>query len=196
MQKTIFSLAVVALFAACQPALDQKEERTPEFVTTYFVNKAGKKEGILTKTDAKTRAIVQESMYKDDLQDGEEKMFFPSGKVEELRHYKAGKPDGTAQTFYESGVLRSEVTFVNGAMQGLYKKYYENKQVKESVTFVDNFENGAFEEFYENGKPKTKGNYKFNTQFDEAMEEGELVLYDSLGVVTKKMCANGRCVTQ
>jgi hypothetical protein len=123
-QKTIFSLAVVALFAACQPALDQKEERTPEFVTTYFVNKAGQKEGVMTKTDAKTKAIVQEAMYKDGVQEGEEKIFFPSGKVEEVRHYKAGKPEGLAQTFYESGVLRSEVNFVNGAMQGLYKKFY------------------------------------------------------------------------
>ena len=196
MRNLFFFVAIVALFTACQPGLEQKEESTPEFVTKYFVNKEGKKEGLQTKTDTKTGAIVQEAMFKNGEQEGEEKFYFPSGKVEELRHYKAGKPDGTAQTFYESGVLRSEVTFVNGAMQGLYKKFHENKQVKESVTFVDNFENGAFEEFYENGKPKTKGNYKFNTQFDEAMEEGELVLYDSLGVVTKKMCANGRCVTQ
>jgi antitoxin component YwqK of YwqJK toxin-antitoxin module len=195
MRKLLLLAAIAATFTACQPGLESKEEKTPEFVTQYFVNKEGKKEGVQTKADAKTKAIVQESMYKNGEQDGEDKFFFPSGKVEELHNYKAGIQEGLSQTFYESGVLRSEVLFVKGAMQGLFKKFYENKQLKESVTFVDNFEAGAFKEFYQDGKPKAEGNYKYNTKFEEAMEDGALTLYDSLGVKTQKMCENGRCVT-
>lgn len=195
MRKLLLLAAFAATFTACQPGLDSKEERTPEFVTQYFVNKDGKKEGVQTKTDAKTKAIVQESMYKNGVQDGEDKFFFPSGKVQEVHNYKAGVQDGLSQTFDENGVLRSEVLFVKGAMQGVFKKFYANKQLKESVTFVDNFENGAFKEFYENGKPKTEGNYKYNTLLEKEMESGELTIYDSLGVKTTKMCENGRCTT-
>jgi antitoxin component YwqK of YwqJK toxin-antitoxin module len=195
MRKLILLAAIAATFTACQPGLDSKEEKTPEFVTQYFVNKEGKKEGVQTITDAKTKAIVQESVYKNGVQEGEAKFFFPSGKVQELHNYKAGIEEGLAQTFYENGVLRSEVLFVKGAMQGLYKKFYENKQLKESVTFVDNVENGAFKEFYQDGKPKTEGNYKYNTQLEIEMEDGALTLYDSLGVKTQKMCENGKCTT-
>jgi antitoxin component YwqK of YwqJK toxin-antitoxin module len=195
MRNLFFFMAIAAIFTACQPGLEQKEESTPEFVTKYYVNKEGKKEGLQVKTDTKTGAIVQETMFHNGEQDGEEKFYFPSGKVEELRNYKAGKQDGLSQSFYKIGVLRSEVMFVQGAMQGQHKKFYENKQLKMTVTMVDNNENGPFKEFYENGKPLTEGNYVYNSSIDKEMETGMLTMYDSLGNVTRKMCENGRCTT-
>lgn len=192
MQKLLLLAAFAATFAACQPGLESKEERTPEFVTQYFINKEGKKEGVQTKTDAKTKAIVQETMYKNGIQEGEDKFFFPSGKVQDVHNYKAGGQDGLSQSFYESGALRTEVMFVKGQMQGEFKKFYENKQLQESVIFVDNLENGAFKEFYENGKPKAEGTYMYSTKLDAALRTGALTVYDSLGKATITTTDNSR----
>ena len=49
----------------------------------------------------------------------------------------------------------------------------------------------AFTEFYENGNKKAEGSYK-----EGAKEDGLLLIYDTTGVLIRKMeCADGICHT-
>ena len=134
----------------------------------------------------------EDAFYRHDTLDGERKLFYPNGTCELIERRQLGSFEGKFQNFYENGTLKSEGEYRNNSMTGKWRFLYKNGQPKEFVMFKDNEENGPFQEFYMDGRLKTEGNYK-----NGDAEDGELRMYDSLGMLLKIMdCDGGRCRTK
>jgi antitoxin component YwqK of YwqJK toxin-antitoxin module len=148
---------------------------------------------------------------------GKYERFDEQGKLAEQSTYDHGKLNGI-RNLYQSGILESEETRVNDQFNGPYKAYHPNGKLKmeanyikdvitgnvkvyypsgtlkEIVRFADNVEDGPFTEYFENGKIKAEGTYK---QSDGAVEDGELKLYDTTGMMIRIMnCELGKCTTK
>jgi len=135
--------------------------------------------------------LKEQSTYHHGKLEGLRKLYDGNGKLKTVESYKNGSFEGKYQTFHASGNLESEGIYANNSMTGIWKFYYPNKQLKEEVNFKDNNENGPFKEFYGNGKIKAEGQY-----LGGDFEEGPLMLYDTFGVLMRKMvCSHGACHT-
>ncbi|HFA52010.1 MAG TPA: toxin-antitoxin system YwqK family antitoxin [Bacteroidetes bacterium] len=133
--------------------------------------------------------VMEQSTYKDDVLQGETKVFFENGKLDYVEHYKNGKYEGLYQKYFENGQLSNEGQYVDNAMSGIWKRWYKTGELREEVTFADNNENGPFKEFHKNGKPKTEGVYVNGDN-----EQGELKMFDENGDLIQKMyCEYGVC---
>ncbi len=195
-QISILCCLMAIFMAACKPSVSPKEERFGASVLRYHVTKDGKKEGPWERFDSTGKILLEAAFYESDSLEGEGKLFDLNGKIAELRHYKKGKLNGEFKSYYPNGQINSDATYINDKYQGEYKRYYPNGKIREIVQFKNGVEDGPFKEFYSDGRPKAEGNYKYNSRFDIAQEDGTLIEYDSATAkVTKKNCVMGRCST-
>ena len=66
---------------------------------------------------------------KDSLQDGEMKIFYPTGKVMGTSIFKNGKLNGVSKTFYENGKIMMKMNFKNDELEGESIIYDENGKI-------------------------------------------------------------------
>lgn len=183
---------ILLIFTACSSDLQLVKVRNQAgvIIKKYKIDLDQKKQGLFVLYDNEGNKI-EEANFKDNLLDGERKLFYENGKIETLENYKSGKFDGVYQTFYQNGLLELEGIYKEDTMEGVWKRYYETGELMEMVTYQNNQENGPFKEFYTSGVLKTEGQYLNGDQ-----EHGLLKLYDETGKIEKKMdCANGICKT-
>lgn len=136
--------------------------------------------------------LAEQSTYKMGKLDGIRKLY-ENGVLESEETRVEDQFHGPYKAYHPNGQLRMEATYVHDVMTGDVKVYYPSGKLKEIVRFADNVEDGPFSEFYENGKLKAEGHYK---QLDGAVEDGELKLYDTTGILIRKMnCELGKCIT-
>ena len=76
---------------------------------------------------------------KDSLQDGEMKIFYPTGKVMGTSIFKNGKLNGVSKTFYENGKIMMKMNFKNDELEGEAIIYDEDGKVLDK-------------QFYKNGE--------------------------------------------
>ena len=76
---------------------------------------------------------------KDSLQDGEMKIFYPTGKVMRTSIFKNGKLNGVSKTFYENGKIMMKMNFKNDELEGEAIIYDEDGKVLDK-------------QFYKNGE--------------------------------------------
>ena len=80
---------------------------------------------------------------KDSLQDGEMKMFYPTGKVMGTSIFKNGKLNGVSKTFYENGKIMMKMNFKNDELEGEAIIYDEDGKILDK-------------QFYKNGEEVIK----------------------------------------
>lgn len=186
----IFSSFAILLLAACSnfETIENKDERG-KVIERYTINKkTKKKEGEYT-AFFPSGAKLEESQYLNDSLNGERKLFYENGQVDQIFHHANGMFEGKYQKFNEQGKLTNEGQYVNNVASGIWKRWYDSGQLMEEVSISDNMENGPFKEYYENGKIKAEGSY-----LDGENENGELKMYDENGELQKKMyCEYGVC---
>ena len=90
--------------------------------------------------DKKLLATVK---VKDSLQDGEMKMFYPTGKVMGTSIFKNGKLNGVSKTFYENGKIMMKMNFKNNELEGEAIIYDEDGKILDK-------------QFYKNGEEVIK----------------------------------------
>lgn len=135
--------------------------------------------------------LYEERNYKNNLLDGESKVYSENGQLDYVEHHKDGKYEGLYQQYHQNGQLSNEGQYVEDAMKGVWKRWFEDGTLREEVMFDANNENGPFKEYHSNGKLKTEGSY---LQGDN--EQGELLIYDETGELIEKMtCEFGVCGT-
>lgn len=66
---------------------------------------------------------------------GIEKVYFRSGKLNKIKHYRNGILQGESVTFYESGAKYIVTSYVKGEQQYPYAIYEENGALKELRQF-------------------------------------------------------------
>ena len=191
MNRCIFLFLAILLAGCSNMETIEVKNDAGVVVEVYTRNKKDfAKEGIYKAYDDEGR-LTEEAMYQNDTLNGLRKIFFENGNVEAEENYTNGIFNGTYKGFYENSKTELEGNYVKNEMVGVWKRFYPTGQLMEEVMFSANNENGPFVEYHENGKLKAEGNYK-----DGDNEDGELKLYDEMGVLERKMnCAVGRCVT-
>ncbi len=136
-------------------------------------------------------SLFERSVYAKGKLHGEKKFYFANGQVQSIETVIDDKYNGPFKLFDSTGQILQECVYENDKTIGTLVNYYSNGQVKEKVEFSNGEENGAFVEYFENGNLKAEGFYK-NGDY----EHGPLKLYDSTGVLIRKMdCEEGVCRT-
>jgi antitoxin component YwqK of YwqJK toxin-antitoxin module len=102
----------------------------------------------------------------------------------------AGLLDGPYIIYQTDGkTVQIQKNYKANILQGLLKAFYSNGKIKEEVNIVDNEENGPFTEYYQNGAIHWKGQYRNGDN-----EYGDLIEYDSLGIMIKKMLCDSQAI--
>ena len=186
----LFSLLFI-LNSGCRPLENVEMEEEYGYTVKFKRNKKNHlKEGKFVRYNA-DKVIVEEANYLADTLHGQRTLYTPEGNMEIIENYEKGVFHGPYKEFYPDGSILQEGAYVDGTMEGNWQSYYTNGQLKEVVMFENNNENGPFIEYHENGKLKAKGSY-----LEGDSEHGELLLYDTLGTLVKKMdCNRGICHT-
>ena len=78
--------------------------------------------------------------------------------------FKNGIQDGSSKLYYPSGKLYSEATFQNGKQVGVQKDYYENGKVAAETTYKNSQPNGPAKIYDENGKLLQQATFKNGQQ--------------------------------
>ena len=81
-----------------------------------------------------------------------EKMYFPSGRILEIRHVQNGVRQGLQTAFWENGKKRFGYTAVNDAYEGELKEWAENGQLFHLAHYKDGQEEGVQKMWHVNGK--------------------------------------------
>lgn len=194
-------LTVTLLLTACSPKIETVEVKNDDgqvIETVEITKEDGKKNGIRKKYDDKGILTLEET-YKADVLEGKRTFFYENGQPKEVETYENDVLVGVVIAYDKKGNIRNKTPYVNKSgrsiLEGVAERYYANGQLLEKVTFVQNVLNGPFEEYYENGQPKAKGVF-VEDRFGEQAEQGILEMFDSTGVLVKKMeCDTGRCAT-
>lgn len=113
---------------------------------------------------------------KDGAFDGEQKSYFPSGRVQLQAHFSHGVRDGATQEWYENGQAVASFTFKNGKKEGKGESYYNNGQLSQEAFFVDGVPRDSQFFWHANGKKKAEIHYK-NKKID-----GARLMWDEAGV--------------
>ena len=191
MNKAIFLFFVLFVIGCSNTETIEVKNENGVVVEVYTRNKKDfAKEGIYKTFDEEGK-LTEEAFYKNDTLNGLRKIFFENGNVAAEEIYANGLFEGVYKGYYQDGKPELEGNYVKNEMVGVWKRFYPTGQLMEEVMFSSNNENGPFVEYYENGNLKAEGNYKNGDS-----EDGELKLYDEMGVLERKMnCTAGRCVT-
>jgi antitoxin component YwqK of YwqJK toxin-antitoxin module len=84
------------------------------------------------------------------------KVYFESGKLEEVHTWKNGKINGLTQLYYENGNLKAEYTILNEIYSGVYKEYYSDGKLKSVKNYSNGKLNGLIQLYYETGNLKSE----------------------------------------
>ena len=79
--------------------------------------------------------LLARSEFKNGIQDGSSKIYFPNGKLYSEASFKNGKQVGVQKDYYENGKLQGEATYKNGQLDGVAKLYDESGKLIEEATF-------------------------------------------------------------
>jgi antitoxin component YwqK of YwqJK toxin-antitoxin module len=122
---------------------------------------------------------------------GVRRLYREDGTLEIEENYAAnGMLDGEYKVYYADGKnIEILKIYRNNVSDGILKVYYQDGKIKEEVTILDNEENGPFTEYYNNGQIHWKGTYRKGDN-----EYGELIEYDSLGTMIKKMMCDSMAI--
>lgn len=189
-------LICIILFVSCQDKkiIENKNDKGQVIERHQIVkSKEGdKKHGVYERFDEQGK-LIEQSNYTMGKLNGIRKLY-NQGILESEESRSDDQYHGPYKEYHSNGNLRMEAVYVHDVMAGDVKVYYPSGKLKEIVRFVDNVENGPFIEYYENGKLKAEGQYK---QLDGAVEDGELKLYDTTGILIRIMnCELGKCSTK
>ena len=91
---------------------------------TGFIDTYNEKNVLLARTE-----------FKNGVQDGSSKIYFPSGKLSSEATFKNGVQVGVQKDYYENGKLQGEATYKNGQLDGVAKLYDESGKLIEEATF-------------------------------------------------------------
>ncbi|MCG9966240.1 toxin-antitoxin system YwqK family antitoxin [Shewanella cutis] len=122
-------------------------------------------------------SLLQESHFKDNMIDGEQKIFHVNGKLKERYHMSYGVRLGLWQSYFENGQLEEQVNYGANGMEGLYESFYHDGKPKESVMMKAGKREGEYNYWSPEGKLQSKISYL------EDMLHGEWVTYRDNGTL-------------
>ncbi len=80
--------------------------------------------------------------YRQGIEDGAHKAWYPNGQLQELRHYAAGKKTGINTGYWPNGTNRYQYHFVNDLYEGLQYEWYSTYKPYSKKTYLHGYEQG------------------------------------------------------
>lgn len=119
--------------------------------------------------------------YKNGILDGDARQYFKSGGLEGIAKYKNGKFIDTVKYYYSNGKLNFSKYFdENGKQQGKSSIWYENGELQQEGEYKDGIKNGKWLSFFNNGRLETISFYKTGNKV------GVWIYYNILGDTVKR----------
>lgn len=113
--------------------------------------------------------------------EGEYRVYYPSGKLFGVSHYKKGQLHGSSKFYDENKNLMSETEFVDGRRHGEIWFYYPSGEVYSIQRFDMGVRQGIQEYYYQNNVLKTLINY------DKGILDGEVRIFHENGAREREM---------
>ena len=126
------NLILTAKFKNKKMVIEQEIEGDKVKMITYFDNlntMNGKMEAYVNDT------LVSSMQIKNSIPEGENKFFYPSGKVLGVTNIKNGTMDGTMKVFYENGKIRMIGHFKDGKKDGEFIEYEEDGSIVDKALY-------------------------------------------------------------
>ena len=95
---------------------------------------------------------VEISSFKNGLENGAWKKFYPGHKLRELREFRNGKKTGRLQTWWPNGKLQAEYFFEDDEYQGTCREWNMDGSLVREMNYEKGHEQGSQKLFYDNGK--------------------------------------------
>lgn len=106
------------------------------------------------------------SVYNDKAEkQGNDSIFYNSGKLKEVNFYKDGLLDGTSTGYYANGLKQYEVNFRENKKEGLTTNYYPNGKIQSQGWYIDGDQDGDWIEYNEKSSMTFKGTYLENDYY-------------------------------
>ena len=126
------NLILTAKFKNKKMVIEQEIEGDKVKMITYFDNL----NTMNGKMEAYVNDILVSSMQiKNSIPEGENKFFYPSGKVLGVTNIKNGTMDGTMKVFYENGKIRMIGHFKDGKKDGEFIEYEEDGSIVDKALY-------------------------------------------------------------
>lgn len=159
------------------------ENGKPISEESYMYDKGIKKKNGLFRFFNKEGVLIDEVNYKDDLFDGQGKLFYDNGNLKQIANYKKGESVGMVTIYKENkpNVLDGTGKLKNNNVIGEWTYYHEDgKTIETKGSYDDNGKQiGLWQSFYKNGKVKAQSTYV------NGKREGERTLFNEDGTVSK-----------
>ena len=143
--------------------------------------KGGKRDGVTCIYD--DRGVLKESLsYRECMQHGLSRWFYPSGARRREVRYLRGGMQGLLRTWYENGTLKDKWPFKSGKLNGVAQIYYEDGTLKEEIHFRNDLHEGVHIKYHPNGKMSEE------SFFVNDFLHGRCRIFDAAGNVIKVLC--------
>lgn len=96
--------------------------------------------------------------YSNGLEEGVHKLWYPNGRLQEIRQYKQGKKTGASIGFWPDGNKRYRYYFRNDLYEGIQYEWYGNKQLYSKKKYIAGYESGVQQSWNPDGS--IKSNYE------------------------------------
>ncbi len=188
-------ILILIFFSSCAKLELISSNDNPPVEVSYQINsKTKQKQGYYREfIDGK---LVRHCYYKKDKIEGIDRTYYTNGFVQSELTYKKGVLQGEFMYYFEeNGKIKQRGSYEDGKIEGQLFTFFADSVLKEKIMYVNNYTEGPFTEFHPDGSLSAEGYYTFEEDYDE-LEHGPLKLYDSKGVLEKKMiCKKGQCCT-
>lgn len=110
---------------------------------------------------------------------GDNKFYFPNGKLSSEGKLLDGKPEGIWKAYYENGQLKSVGNRINHLLEGAWKFYSDSGTLTVINTYQNNKKNGPQQEFFPDGKIMSEEIVADN------IRNGLMTFYNEKGAIIK-----------
>ena len=183
----LFLLSLIS--CSKRPIIVQEFSDSGLLYKEYEIDQDSLKHGLYLVYHDDGETLFEKSTYDFDLLHGKRTLFYSNGQIEIEEYYNHGLIIDTLYVYFANGSIQRKVPYEDGTIEGVLTSYYEVGGVKEHVTFSNNAENGPFVEYYKNGQIHWSGKY-----LNGDNEFGELLEFDSLGTLIKKMQCDSNAI--
>ena len=145
--------------------------------------------------------------FKNEKADGECFLYYPSGKINAISHWKNGLKEGKYKTYYETGEIKLICYFKQGIRDSLQTEYYLSGKIKSKSYFKNNLPEGDVKEYFGSGNLlahyysiKGKANGKYTFYYDtipqiireegiqvDGKKRGTSKIYDKKGILIEEI---------
>lgn len=144
--KKLFTLIAFILLVAVQANAQEVVEKDGIY---YFDSKPYTGSYIGTFENGNTKFSI---FLKDGKKDGEMRLYYQDGKLNEIRHYSKNEMDGTWITYNEEEVQVGLANYKDGKKHGEWKVWDDKGNLIYEMNYVNGDKSGTWKKFKPNGE--------------------------------------------